>query len=139
VLLPWLADRRAVPADPGAVAVAGQSLGGLTALRAGLLRPDRIGNVISHSASLWQDDLAAECAAAAGSGLRIHLAHGSQEWVLAGPHHDLAARLRAAGLEVDAVEQNGGHDYAWWRGGIADGLRWVWPADSRVRPPSSGR
>lgn len=121
-LLPWVAGLRAV--DLSRVVVAGQSLGGLTALRAGLARPDAVSAVVSASASLWQDDLAAEVVAAAGSGLRVHLAHGSQEWVLAGPHADLADRLRRAGLEVAAVAHNGGHDYAWWRGDIADGLRW---------------
>lgn len=117
-LLPWVSQRRAV----STVAIAGQSLGGLTALQVGLRHPDRVGAVISHSASLWQDDLATLVDGFSGD-LRVHLAHGRQEWVLAEPHHELAARLRAAGVEVDAVEPNGGHDYAWWRGGIADGLR----------------
>lgn len=117
-LLPWL-DRPSTT-----VVVAGQSLGGLTALRLGLTRPDLVSGVVSHSASLWQDDLAAEVARFDGD-LRVHLAHGTQEWVLAGPHRDLAGRLRGAGVDLDAVEVNGGHDYAWWRGGIADGLRAV--------------
>lgn len=101
--------------------VAGQSLGGLTALRAGLSRPDRIAGVLSCSASLWADDLAP---LVAPSGVRIDLAHGTQEWVLSGPHADLASRLHSAGLEVEAVGYNGGHDYSWWRGAIADGLAW---------------
>jgi enterochelin esterase family protein len=117
-LLPWL--ERPVTT----VVVAGQSLGGLTALRLGLTRPDVVAGVVSHSASLWQDDLTDPVASFSGD-LRVHLAHGRQEWVLAAPHHDLARRLRAAGVDVDAVEHNGGHDYAWWRGGIADGLRRV--------------
>ncbi|WP_244930937.1 alpha/beta fold hydrolase [Nocardioides sp. W7] len=129
-LLPWVEQRRAVDR----VAVAGQSLGGLTALRVGLLHPERIEAVVSHSASLWQDDLGAlvdgfaERADRMGRAgeLRVHLAHGRQEWVLAGPHQVLAERLRSAGVAVDAAEHNGGHDYAWWRGGIADGLRSVW-------------
>lgn len=127
-LLPWLADRRGV--DRGRIVVAGQSLGGLTALRAGLARPDVFAAVISESASLWQDDLAAEVAGAAGAPVRIHLAHGSQEWVLTGPHAALADRLRAAGIEVSVAATNGGHDYAWWRGDLADGLRWALPAES---------
>lgn len=123
VLLPWYAVLRPTVEDPAAVAVAGQSLGGLTALRAGLLRPDRIGTVISHSASLWQDDLAEEVASAQGSSLRVFLSHGAQEWVLAPPHHDLAGRLRAAGLDLTEDVYNGGHDYACWRGGLADAVR----------------
>jgi len=123
-LLPWVAERRGVL--DGHVAVAGQSLGGLTALRAALRRPDLA--AISHSASLWQDDLAEEVARLAGHTARprVVLGHGRQEWVLTEPHHDLARRLRDAGVEVEEAVYNGGHDYAWWRGAIADGLRTLW-------------
>lgn len=121
-LVPWVAGKRGVL--PREVGVMGQSLGGLTALRLGLRHPDVVRHVISHSASLWQDDLTSDVAAA-GPGVRVHLGHGSQEWVLTDLHHDLARRLRAAGIEVDAVEHNGGHDYAWWRGAVADGIRWA--------------
>jgi len=120
-LLPWAADRLSFDRDR--VVLAGQSLGGLTALRAGLSRPDVIGAVISHSASLWQDDLAE--LVRPGIDTRIHLAHGTQEWVLDGPHRDLAARLSAAGVATDVATYNGGHDYACWRGGIAEGIRWA--------------
>lgn len=122
-LLPWVRSLRSV--DPARVVVVGQSLGGLTALRTGLRHPDVVAAVVSQSASLWQDDLAAEVVTAAGSPLRIHLAHGAQEWVLAGPHADLAARLRGAGLTVSVPVVNGGHDYAWWRGDVAEGIRWA--------------
>lgn len=127
VLLPWYAVLRPTPDDPAAVVVAGQSLGGLTALRAGLLRPERVGAVISHSASLWQDDLAG----LAGHGSpRVFLSHGAQEWVLAPPHRDLARRLRAAGVDLVEDVYNGGHDYACWRGGLADAIRW-WRSPQR--------
>ncbi|MFT4008870.1 MAG: DUF3327 domain-containing protein [Nocardioidaceae bacterium] len=124
-LLPWLAGIRPVAADPHGVAVAGQSLGGLAALTIGLSRPDAVGTVISHSASLWQDDLSAVVTPAA-AGLRVWLAHGLQEWVLDAPHRDLATRLRTVGVQVDALPYNGGHDYACWRGGIADALVSIW-------------
>lgn len=123
VVLPWASARAAV--RPDARIVVGQSLGGLTALRTGLARPDLWHAVVSQSASLWQDDLADEVRAARGAALRVHLTHGRQEWVLAGPHLDLEQRLRAAGLDVAAPSYNGGHDYAWWRGAVADGLRWA--------------
>ncbi len=124
-LVPWVADRRGVRTDQ--VGVAGQSLGGLTALRAGLLRPDAVAWVASQSASLWQDDLAVAVDKLAGAERtpRIHLAHGLQEWVLAGPHRELAERLRAAGVGVTEASYNGGHDDAWWRGALADAVRWA--------------
>lgn len=134
-LLPTLADDGWVPADPARVAVVGQSLGGLSALRLALRRPDLCGVALSQSASLWLDQLEDEvqdvethAADARRGGPRIHLAHGRQEWVLAPPHHRLRERLASAGVTTQAVEYNGGHDYAWWRGAVADGL--VWAFDS---------
>ena len=64
-----------------------------------------------------------------GSKTRVHLAHGTQEWVLYDLHHDLVDRLRAAGIDVTSAEHNGGHDYAWWRSAVADGLRALLPPE----------
>lgn len=121
-LVGWVRSVRGVLSGPAAVTVVGQSLGGLTALRLGLTRTDVVGNVVSHSASLWQDPL---LDLVPSGPLRVHLAHGSQEWVLTGPHQRLAQRLRDLGVDLDVAVHDGGHDYAWWRGGVADGLRWV--------------
>jgi enterochelin esterase family protein len=122
-LLEWA--RREYPVSPRAAdtVVAGQSLGALVGLRTALAHPTRVGGVLSQSASLWLDDLAAPLAAADLSGLRVYLEVGAQEWVLNAPNRALAQNLERAGAEVRFVEYNGGHDYACWRGGIADGLR----------------
>lgn len=121
-LLPWAQGRLNGTTEPHGVVVAGQSLGALTALRCGILRPDRVGAVLSQSASLWQDDLSGAIAGADLARLRVHLEVGRQEWVLREPNRQLARRLDDAGADVGFVEYNGGHDYACWRGGIADGL-----------------
>lgn len=117
----WAAARRGVS---GECVVMGQSLGGLAALRVVLTRPDLVSGVVSHSASLWQDDLTGLVGGAAHTA-RIYLSHGTQEWLLDPLHRALAARLRDEGATFTAVPVNGGHDYAWWRGGVADGLCWV--------------
>jgi enterochelin esterase family protein len=50
---------------------------------------------------------------------------GRQEWVLL-PHHQQLARIFGDnGTDCRYVEYNGGHDYACWHGGIADGLCWI--------------
>jgi enterochelin esterase family protein len=121
-LVPWVRAQRGVVAGPEGVIVVGQSLGGLTALRIGLTRDDAVGVVVSHSASLWQDSLLD--LDPTGSP-RIWLAHGSQEWVLDPPHRALDARLAELGIEHEVSIHNGGHDYAWWRGGVAEGLAWA--------------
>lgn len=35
----------------------------------------------------------------------------------------LHEKLRAAGVESHCSVYTGGHDYAWWRGALIDGLR----------------
>lgn len=124
-LLPWARREYPISAHREDVAVAGLSLGGLVALRTALEHPSRIGGVISQSASLWHDDLSGPLAAADVRGLRVYQEVGSQEWVLREPNGRFADRLARAGAEVRFVEYNGGHDYACWRGGIADGLRYL--------------
>ncbi|MFT4286584.1 enterochelin esterase domain-containing protein [Nocardioides sp.] len=121
-LVPWVRACRGVLPGPAAVTALGQSLGGLTALRLGLTRPDVVGNVASQSASLWQDPLLSLVPAGP---LRVHLAHGAQEWVLAPPHLALADHLREAGVDLEVSVHNGGHDYAWWRGAVPEALRWL--------------
>lgn len=130
----WAGRRCEVVPGPRHVTVAGQSLGALTALRCALGAGSVVGNAVAHSASLWQDpltDVLAEFGRGPADGF-VHLSHGAQEWVLAPEHDALARRMRAAGMRVEAHTYNGGHDYACWRGGIAEGLLGV--ASYRNRP-----
>ncbi|QXT64156.1 enterochelin esterase domain-containing protein [Tessaracoccus palaemonis] len=126
-LLDWARETAAglgVTVSPHAdrVLVAGQSLGALTSLRTVVLHPDRVGLALSQSASLWQQGVFAEAEGASLQDARVWLEVGEQEWVLRPHHAPLANLLRRAGARVDLVEFDGGHDYACWRGGIADGL-----------------
>ena len=130
-LLPWACAEFPVTADPARTVVAGQSLGGLSALLTGTASPDRVGAVIAQSASLWHDGALDRLGGVPAAGLRVYLEVGRQEWVLREPNRRLGHILAATGADVKFVEFNGGHDYACWRGGIADGLRWIsrdwWP------------
>jgi enterochelin esterase family protein len=65
----------------------------------------------------------------AACGLRAYIEVGLQEWVLLEPNRRLAGELAAGGADVRFTAYNGGHDYACWRGGIADGLRWLLAAN----------
>ncbi len=122
VLLPWVRERFGVRAARQEVIVMGQSLGGLVALSAGISHPDVIGAVVAQSASLWQDDLRGALGDQTLVGSRFCVQFGRQEWSLRRPNLALARLLRARGAEVSVQVHNGGHDYAWWRGAVADGL-----------------
>lgn len=122
-LLPWARTQLDVTDDAQRVVVVGQSLGALTALRAGLRHPDVVGLVLAQSASLWADDLGE--LVSSGHAPRVYLEVGTMEWVLAEPHRRLAEAMADHGLDVHLAEYVGGHDYACWRGGVADGLTWL--------------
>lgn len=122
VLLPWVRERFGVRAAREDVTVIGQSLGGLVALSAGITHPEAIGKVVAQSASLWQDDLRGALGDRTLAGSRFCMQFGRQEWSLRRPNLVLARQLRACGAKVLVQVHNGGHDYAWWRGAVADGL-----------------
>jgi enterochelin esterase family protein len=150
-LLPWARERYRITKDPARLIIAGQSLGGLTALRIAMQNPQHIGNVLSQSASLWRGNFMEQMERMEqmepmeqmaqmkpmeqtadetnelvrdfrGRG-RVYAEVGKQEWVLLPPHRTLAKIFKKTGIDCRYEEYNGGHDYACWRGGIAEGLR----------------
>ncbi|MFI1970763.1 enterochelin esterase [Streptomyces cinnamoneus] len=132
VLLPWAARAYGATRDPARTVVAGQSAGGLTAAFAAFRRPERFGNALSQSGSFWWPDgtefdggsewLTRQYAISERLPVRFHLEVGLQEWMLLPQNRHLRNVLEARGYDVVYDEFNGGHDYACWRGGLADGL-----------------
>ncbi|MEV6401132.1 enterochelin esterase [Streptomyces sp. NPDC051907] len=138
-LLPWAARRWPLTSDPARTVVAGQSLGGLAALYAGFTRPERFGNALAQSPSLWWRPgmprgvpkggdpdsmpwLAQRFADEDRRDIRVHLDVGLHEGAMVDYSRTLHGVLHERGYPVTRTEFNGGHDYACWRGGLADGL-----------------
>ncbi|MET9919287.1 enterochelin esterase [Streptomyces sp. NPDC006435] len=130
-LLPWAEAEFGAPVRPGRTVVAGQSAGGLTAAFAAFRRPDRFGLAVSQSGSFWWPDddpdrgaewLTRQYASGHRRPVRLWLEVGVQEWMLLAENRRLRNVLRARGYDVTYREFNGGHDYACWRGGLADAL-----------------
>lgn len=146
-LLPWIQQNYRVRADAKDVILAGSSLGGLAAACAALYHPERFGNVLSQSGSFWwtprrdpneaihywQDReptyIADLFLQRTRLPIRFYLDAGSLETDPSGqggsilvPNRHLRDVLRAKGYEVFYQEFLGGHDYASWRGTLADGL-----------------
>jgi enterochelin esterase family protein len=129
-LLVWARKRWPITCDPSRTIVAGQSLGALSALWVAARRPESVGNVIAQSASLWRGSIMERPNNGRASCLgtftgRLYLECGRQEWALLPLHKKFARMLAKDGCTYNYVEYNGGHDYACWRGGMADGLCWV--------------
>ncbi|MGW2183876.1 enterochelin esterase [Streptomyces sp. NPDC001732] len=130
-LLPWAEAEFGTPARPERTVVAGQSAGGLTAAFAAFRRSDRFGLAVSQSGSFWWPDddpdkgaewLTRQYASGHRRPVRLWLEVGLQEWLLLAENRRLRNVLRARGYDVTYREFNGGHDYACWRGGLADAL-----------------
>lgn len=144
-LLPWLHHRYPLSRDPGDVALAGESFGGLCAGWTALHHPTAFGNAILQSPScgyhpdlrwgtgagellrrtpvptLIADYLAAETAP-------VRIFHGVGELESSNTHSRwLDHVLTGKGYDTLYREFAGGHDYAWWRGIFADALLWCFP------------
>lgn len=137
-LLPWARSQYRITTDPARTIVAGQSHGGQAAAFAGLRRPDVFGNVITQSGSFWwspEDDpehewLNRQYAESERQPVRFYIEAGLLERGQTPEHgpsilvtnRHLRTILRSKGYEVEYAEYNGGHDYACWRGSLADAL-----------------
>ncbi|MEB7886984.1 alpha/beta hydrolase-fold protein [Serratia fonticola] len=118
--------------------LAGQSLGGVTALMAALYAPGIFGSVLCHSPSIWWKPdkntrpsvftenetswLSEHVLSRPPKEVRIRLCVGSLEGVTVPHVQQLHQRLLATGVKSDLSIYTGGHDYAWWRGALIDGL-----------------
>jgi enterochelin esterase family protein len=140
-LLPLVAQS-GVPADPGRTVVAGQSLGGLSALYAALEFPELVSRVACQSASLWWTPGAADLADPLGgpvggtlaarlrarpdlSGLRIAFDVGEHETRML-PHCALVETLtEQAGATVRVSRSASGHDRAGWRHALLRDVAWA--------------
>lgn len=119
--------------------IAGQSLGGLSALLAALELPDSYGAALAHSASLWWtpdgkssprdlggrpggDWITERFAAAGPRAVRLRLDVGRHEARTVPHTRTLHRTLLDRGWTAELTEYTGGHDYAWWRGALIDDL-----------------
>ncbi|MGW0608402.1 enterochelin esterase [Streptomyces sp. NPDC002640] len=130
-LLPWAGTLLPLAVDPSRTVLAGQSLGGLAALYGVMRAPERFGNALSCSGSVWWPNHAetdGEWLTGAirehgvPEGVRLWLSAGEQEWVLLPASRHLRDALAERRADFAYREFNGGHDYLCWRTELADGL-----------------
>ncbi|MGO1316720.1 MAG: alpha/beta hydrolase-fold protein, partial [Cellulomonadaceae bacterium] len=124
-------ERWTVSPLPQHTAIAGQSLGGLTAVYAQALRPDRFGASISQSGAFWwphadlsDPDSQWLTRAIVAGGLRLNrvwLEVGTKEPGQVTANRHLAAALHGR-AQVTWREYDGGHDRACWRAGLAEAI-----------------
>lgn len=130
-LLPWVRAGYRVAPDPARVVVAGSSGGGQAALCAAQRHPELFGNVLAQSGSFFaapdqpigDEWVYRNLAAGPRLPLRVYLDVGRHEPVFAVTAvRTMRNLLEARGYPLTYQEFSGGHDYAWWRSTLADGL-----------------
>lgn len=124
-LLDWIRERYNVSAHASDIIIAGQSLGGLTSLKALCDHPQRIANAISLSASLWQDSLIKRSEGLAAHPINAYIAAGKHEPTIVEPNRDLVHTWTSRDITHKHSEYNGGHDMACWRIELAHGLNYL--------------
>lgn len=120
--------------------VSGQSLGGLSALVAALEQPQAYGIALAHSSSLWWTPdgrstpknlidqpeggwITGRFAESEPQDVRIRLDVGTREGLTVPQTESLQRTLRERGWQTERTHlYDGGHDFAWWRGALIDGL-----------------
>ena len=141
-LLPLVAES-GVPTDPDRLVVAGQSLGGLSAMYAALEFPDLVSRVACQSGSFWWTPDAMELADPLGgpvggaiaarlrargpelSGLRVAFDVGEHETRML-PHCGLTETLaEEAGATVRVSRSASGHDRVGWRHALLRDVAWA--------------
>jgi enterochelin esterase family protein len=137
-LAPWVRREYRAATDPAKVTLAGSSLGGLAAVYGAFHHSDVFGNALSQSGSFWfapglmeaetpfhieMGAMIREIMAAPAQPLRVWMEVGLFE---ADGQVSLNRHMRDVlllkGYSVNYHEFVGGHDYACWRGSLADGL-----------------
>ena len=134
------AEDAGIVLDPAANLIAGQSLGGLSALYAGIRHPERYSTIIAQSPSLWWNpepgstprDLARpthgwlteQYYRAKAKALPPHaiIDVGVREGAMVNKAHMLAMALKARDIKHELYVHDGGQDWAWWRVALLEHL-----------------
>lgn len=118
--------------DPERTLIQGSSLGGLAALFAQCIAPDRFGASVCQSGSFWWPNARSgheaewltrvirDAQPALGS---VHLSVGTDEWVLTGPVRRMRDAVAPLARTLDYEEFDGGHDAPCWEAALPGVLR----------------
>jgi enterochelin esterase family protein len=141
-LLPQIAGHASWNHRPETTVVAGQSFGGLSSLFAGLHWPETFGCVLSQSGSYWWPKRSPQAQGGLliqqlekgelnPKPLRIYLEAGLREPLIHQVNQQLYPLLQQTQRQLLYRQVDGGHDALCWRGGLTNGLAWLWQGPTR--------
>ncbi len=137
-LIPWARTKYKISNGPSHVVLAGSSRGGVAAAHCAFYHSDAVGNVLSQSGAFWvrnsPEDNAVPWPITLDVGdivityresprvpIRFYMEVGRYDALL-GNNREMRDVLLLKGYSLTYHEFDGGHDYFWWRGSLADGL-----------------
>jgi enterochelin esterase family protein len=149
-LVPWARAHYAIAPGAGNVVVAGSSFGGFAATFCAIAHPESIGNVLSQSGAYWITKdwqnvrppyphdtgmMIEQLKRTDHLPIRFYIEVGRFDLgaAMLGSNRELRDVLQTKGYDVDYREFDGGHEYAAWRGSLADGLVSLKPAHHEQR------
>lgn len=148
-LLPLAKEHSDLPSLEKNMLVAGQSLGGLSSMYAGLHFPDYVNKVVSLSGSFWWPDVnrmkstrsdvlpntppgslaeSVQLGQLNSAHLQVFQSVGSYEGDMNRYNEIMAASLEEAGCPVVYQQFCGGHDWLAWRSSLVEGLKALIPS-----------
>ena len=149
--LSWLKEQAAAHGlniDPTLNVIAGQSLGGLSALYAGLLNPQRYSTIIAQSPSLWWSPepgctprdltlpthgwITEKTYHSQTPPGHVIIDAGAREGAMVTKAHLLDMACASRGIDHELHVYDGGHDQAWWRGALLDHLSQLRLANNNI-------
>ena len=136
-LIPWVRGNYRIKEGPSHVVLAGSSRGGLAASHCAFYHSDVVGNVLSQSGAYWvrnddrdpppwplsvdSGDLVLSFRNGSRLPIKFYMEVGRFDSLLA-INRELRDILLVKGYPITYSEFDGGHDYFYWRGSLADGL-----------------
>jgi enterochelin esterase-like enzyme len=136
-LIPWVRANYRIGDGPGHVVLAGSSRGGLAASHCAFVHPEVAGNVLSQSGAYWvrnndansppwpitvdTGDLVLSIRNSPRVPVKFYMEVGRFDSLLE-INRELRDILLVKEYDVTYREFDGGHDYFYWRGSLADGL-----------------
>ena len=136
-LIPWVRANYPIKDGPSHVVLAGSSRGGLAASHCAYYHSDVVGNVLSQSGAYWvrnndrdsppwpltvdTGDLVLSFRSSPRLPIKFYMEVGRFDSLL-GINRELRDILMLKDYPVTYREFDGGHDYFYWRGSLADGL-----------------
>lgn len=136
-LIPWVRANYRIKDGPSHVVLAGSSRGGLAASHCAFYHPDVVGNVLSQSGAYWvrnddhnpppwpltldSGDLVLAIRDSPRVPVKFYMEVGRFDSLM-NINRELRDILMVKGYSLTYREFDGGHDYFYWRGSLADGL-----------------